>query len=137
MLGLIIAAKEKFINSLTSFAIIALSMRFIDKNLSKDELKKMSQGFAGGLVKVVVDTDKEIMMADAPMHADLEKELLEMGSDQDNLWGINLYPELSGDDFIEFDSMINVRPRLNNFTRGIDDKNLQEKIITIVNKLIS
>jgi hypothetical protein len=111
-------------------------MKFVDKSISKDDLKKMSQSFAGGLVKVVIDVEKEIMVVDAPMHADEEKELLDRGSNQDNLWGINLYPGLSADDFIEFDSMINVRPRLNNFTRGIDDKNLQKKIITVVEKLV-
>ncbi len=111
-------------------------MKLVDVNISRDELRKMSQAFAGGLVKAVVDVKKEIMIVDAPMHADEEKELLELGSHQDDLWGINLYPDLSNDDFIEFDSMINVRPRLNNFTRGIDDKNLQHRIITIVMKLV-
>lgn len=111
-------------------------MKFIDKPISRDELKKLSQNFAGGLVKAVVDIDKKVMVIDAPMHADEEKELLDKGSIQDNLWGINLYPDLDGDDFIEFDSMINVRPRLNNFTRGIEDKGLQEKIVSVVTKLI-
>ena len=64
------------------------------------------------------------------------KELLDSGSHQDDLWGINLYPELSGDDFVEFDSMINVRPRLQNFSRGVEDKNLQKKILSIVFKLV-
>lgn len=111
-------------------------MKLVDSTISKSELKKMSAGFSGGLVKAVVDIEKEIMVVDAPMHADEEKELLDIGSHQDNLWGINLYPELSDDEFIEFDSMINVRPRLNNFSRGIDDKTLQTKITTVVLKLV-
>lgn len=111
-------------------------MKLIDTTVSKDELKKMSHGFSGGIVKAVVDVKKRIMVIDASMHADEEKELLDMGSRQDDLWGINLYPHLGSDDFIEFDSMINVRPRLNNFSRGIEDKNLREKIISIVSKLI-
>jgi hypothetical protein len=36
--------------------------------------------------------------------------LIEDGSMQPNLWGINLYPAEQGDVWIEFDSMINVRP---------------------------
>jgi hypothetical protein len=112
-------------------------MKIVDKNISKNELKKMSQTFAGGLVKAVIDVKKEIMVVDAPMHADEEKELLDMGSNQDDLWGINLYPDMSPDEFIEFDSMINVRPRLNNFTRGIEDDSLQKKIIKVVSKLIN
>lgn len=111
-------------------------MKFVDESISKEELRKMSQSFAGGLVKAVVDVNKEIMVVDAPMHADEEKELLESGSNQDDLWGINLYPDLRIDDFIEFDSMINVRPRLNNFTRGIENEDLQKKIVAIVLKLV-
>jgi hypothetical protein len=61
---------------------------------------------------------------------------LEQNSKQGNLWGINLYPEKMGEDFIEFDSMINIRPRQNNRSRGIEDKNVREKIIKIVEKLV-
>src|SRR3989344_8143535 len=111
-------------------------MKLITNTITKDELKKMSESFAGGLVKAVIDIKKEIMVIDAPMHADEEKELLELGSHQDNLWGINLYPDLANEDFIEFDSMINVRPRLNNFSRGIESQELKTKIVTIVHKLV-
>lgn len=96
----------------------------------------MSHRAYSNLVKAVVDIKKEIMVVDASMHADQEKHLLETGSSQDNLWGINLYPEEKGDGFIEFDSMINLRPRLNNLTRGVEDKKLRQKIIKIVHKLI-
>lgn len=111
-------------------------MKLVDTTISKDELKKMSESFSAGLVKAVVDIKKEIMVVDGSMHADEEKELLDRGSHQDDLWGINLYPALSDEDFIEFDSMINVRPRLNNFSRGIEDENLRKKIISIVSKLV-
>jgi hypothetical protein len=111
-------------------------MKVIDKSVTRDELKKMAELFSGELVKAVVDIKNEIMIVDAPMHADEEKELLEMGSNQDDLWGINLYPDLEGDDFVEFDSMINVRPRLSNFSRNVEDPELQEKIVAIVKKLV-
>ncbi len=111
-------------------------MKLVDKIISKDELKEMSEIFSGGFVKAVVDIKKEIMVVDAPMHADEEKKLLDIGSQQDDLWGINLYPDLTDDDFIEFDSMINVRPRLHNFSRGIEDQELRKKIIAIVSKLV-
>ena len=90
----------------------------------------------GGLVKTVVDVKKEIMVVDAEFHADEERLLLENGSKQDNLWGINLYPEQKSENFIEFDSMINFRPRLNNMSRGIENQKLREKIIKIVKKLV-
>ena len=111
-------------------------MKLIDKIISISELKQMSQMIFGGLVKAVVDINKEIMVVDAAMHADEEQELLKQGSKQDDLWGINLYPELTGEDFVEFDSMINVRPRLNNFSRDIENKQLRKTIVSIVQKLV-
>ncbi len=111
-------------------------MKFIKDSMSLLELKKMSNRIFGGLVKAVVDVQKKVMVVDADMHADEERFLLENGSKQDDVWGINLYPELKGNDFIEFDSMINVRPRLNNFSRSIESKDLQNQIIDIVNKLV-
>ncbi len=59
-----------------------------------------------------------------------------MGSQQENLWGINIYPLKTSEDWIEFDSMINIRPSQNNRSRYIDDPIIRKKIITIVNKLV-
>ena len=76
------------------------------------------------------------MVVDASMHADEEQYLIDNGSKQDDLWGINLYPELDAEEFIEFDSMINLKPDQKNFSRSVENAGIQKKIITIVNKLI-
>ena len=47
------------------------------------------------------------------MHADEEEFLLEQGSLQDALWGINIYPDSPREKWLEFDSMLNIRPRQN------------------------
>lgn len=87
----------------------------------------------GTLVKAVVDIRKEVLVVDAELHADQEKYLLENDSAQTDLWGINLYPEDYGtDDFIEFDSMINIRPRQGNRSRDVEDNALRKEIIRIV-----
>ncbi|MBD3300136.1 MAG: hypothetical protein GF347_02180 [Candidatus Moranbacteria bacterium] len=112
-------------------------MEIIDKKISINQLKKMAKQMFGTFVKGVVDIDKEIMAIDAELHADQEMELLKQGSKQNNLWGINLYPEFfGGKKFIEFDSMINIRPSQNNRSRSVDDKIIQKKIIKVVNKLV-
>ena len=90
----------------------------------------------GDIVKAVVDIDRELIAVDAELHSDLEALLLEDGSQQKHLWGINLYPEASGDEFIEFDSMINVRPSQDNRSRGVESEAIQGKIIQIVGKRI-
>ena len=113
-------------------------MKIVEQNITLDELRQMSQKMFGNLVKAVVDIEKGIMAVDAELHSDEEAFLLENGSKQANLWGINIYSELFGQtDFIEFDSMINLRPSQNNRSRGVDNPEIREKILEITNKLIS
>lgn len=100
------------------------------------ELRRMASERFGNLVKGVVDVQKEILAVDAELHSDLEALLLEAGSKQSDLWGVNFYPELQAEDFIEFDSIINVRPSQRNKGRGVDDATVRRKIAEVVSKRI-
>ena len=111
-------------------------MKIITETLLLGELKQMAAATFGNLVKAVVDVDREIIAVDAELHSDLEALLLENGSKQKSLWGINFYPEMQGDGFIEFDSMINMRPSQGNRSRGIENEAIRKKIIEIVAKRI-
>ena len=111
-------------------------MKIIKKQISTQDLQKIAKNGFGELVKAVVDVDREIMAIDGELHADEEALLLEDGSLQRNLWGINLYPELETKDWIEFDSMINLRPSVGNLSRGVEDQTTREKILAVINKLV-
>ncbi|MFI4919713.1 MAG: DUF5674 family protein [Legionellales bacterium] len=112
-------------------------MQLVKDKITLAELRQMSEKMSGNLVKAVVDIEQEIMAVDAPMHFDQEQFLLEEGSKQDNLWGINFHPnEVGSDDFIEFDSMINLRPSRGNRTRSVDNPEIQKKIRALVRKLV-
>jgi len=112
-------------------------MKTVDATISLSELSNMAEQMYGDLVKAVVDLQKHVLVVDAEMHADLEQYLLEHGSGQNDLWGINLYPAKFGtDDFIEFDSMINIRPRQQNMSRGVDSPEIKEQIISLVKQKI-
>jgi len=114
-----------------------LPMQEVDK-ISVRELTDMAEKMYGNLVKAVVDLKLGLLVVDAELHSDEEYYLLEQGSEQGNLWGINLYPQEYGTEkFIEFDSMINIRPRQQNMTRGVEDKEIREKIISLVQGKIS
>ena len=97
----------------------------------------MSSQMFGDLVKAVVDVKSGIMAVDAELHSDEEAFLLQGGSTQDDLWGINLYPALEGRDFVEFDSVINLRPSLGNRSRGIEDQAIRERILDVVGRLVT
>ena len=89
--------------------------------ISLDEIRALAQARFGDMIKGVVDLERGILLLDADLHADQEASLLADGSTQANLWGINLYPDVAGEDWLEFDSMINLRPSFGNRSRGVDD----------------
>jgi len=111
-------------------------MKIVKDKISIEELKKMSREMFGNLVKAVVDVEKKIMAVDGELHSDEEALLIENGSEPKNLWGINIYPEIKDENWIEFDSMINLRPSQGNRSRGVDNPEIRKKIIEIVNNLI-
>lgn len=111
-------------------------MIIVEDKISIIELKQMAKQRFGDFVKAVVDIDKKIMAVDAELHADEEARLLKNGSKQVDLWGINIYPENRKEEWIEFDSMINLKPSLGNRTRSVEDAAVREKISQIVQTLI-
>jgi len=94
-----------------------------------------ANGF-GDMVKGVVDIEREVIALDAELHADLESLLLEDGSCQGDLWGVNFYPDLSGEEFIEFDSIINIRPLQGNRSRTVEDEHVRMRILEVVARKI-
>ncbi|MBU2504361.1 MAG: hypothetical protein KKB89_01045 [Candidatus Omnitrophica bacterium] len=110
-------------------------MKIIIQVLALSELKQMAVMF-GNMVKAVVDVDRELIAVDAELHSDLEALLLGDGSKQKSLWGINLYPDIGEDEFIEFDSMINMRPSQGNRSRGVENEEISKKITEIVTRRI-
>ena len=101
--------------------------------ITLSELNDMAASMYGDLVKAVVDVERGILVVDSELHVDEEQLLLEQGSNQKDLWGINLYPQKYGSDgFIEFDSMINIRPRQQNMSRGIENEEIKKCIVGLV-----
>jgi hypothetical protein len=111
-------------------------MKIVEGTISLRDLGLMAEAGFGDLVKAVVDVQRGIMAVDGELHSDEEARLLEHGSQQRDLWGINIYPDLVGDHRIEFDSMINVRPSQGNRSRDVDDPDLRARILRIVDGLI-
>lgn len=95
-----------------------MDVRILQDAITKEELRTVAAQQFGGMVKAVVGVERGIMAIGGELHADEEAGLLENGSRQENLWGVNLYPEQPTSERIEFDSMINVRPAQNNRSRS-------------------
>ena len=113
-----------------------MEMKIITHPIVKSEIKEIAKNQFGDFVKAVVDVEKKIMAIGGELHADEEALLIAQGSEQKNLWGINLYPDKQEEGWLEFNSMINVRPSQSNRSRGVEDRAVQEQIKAIVKKLI-
>ena len=111
-------------------------MKIVEEKISVTELKQIAESGFGDFVKGVVDIEKEIIVIDAELHSDEEGLLLQNGSQQRDLWGINIYPFNDIDKMIEFDSMINIRPRQGNRSRDVEDIEVRNKIMLIFKKLL-
>lgn len=111
-------------------------MKQVD-SISVEELHEMAGNMYGELVKAVVDVRKRLLVVDAGLHADEEQLLLETGSLQSDLWGINLYPDDYGtENFIEFDSLINIRPAQGNRSRTVEDADIRATITKLVGEIV-
>ena len=111
-------------------------MQIIDQPTDRKILTAMMPNFFGDMVKAVVDIAQKKIGVDAELHADIEQALLAQGSSQYDLWGINLYPEMDGEDSIEFNSMINIRPGQGNRSLDVQDADTRQRIIETVNYLL-
>ena len=99
-------------------------------------LENMLGQYYDDMVKAVVDVEREIFAVNADMHADLERVLLDGGSRQEDLWGVNIFPRAAEEERIVFDSMINIRPNQNNRSRGVTDPAVRKRILEVINKKI-
>ncbi len=90
----------------------------------------------GGILKIVVDLEQQLIGVDAEMHADIEEEMLKQGSQQRDLWGANLLENSEGTYDIEYTSFINIRPGQGNRAMDIEDGNIRQQMETIIHRLI-
>jgi|SRR3989344_2603607 len=111
-------------------------IEIITDSVSTDKLKELAKQGFGDMIKAVVDVERKIMAIAGELHADEEAVLLHDGSKQQDLWGLNIYVNEPRDSWIEFDSMINLRPAQGNLSNSVEALEIQEKLREIVNSLI-
>lgn len=120
-----------------STALLKPLIKIITTPISRAQLQALARDGFGDMVKAVIDVSRRTMAIGGELHADEESVLLENGSMQADLWGINLYPSLRGDEMVEFDSMINVRPRQGNRSRSVEDPGVRGAILVLVRTLVT
>lgn len=113
-----------------------MEIQIIKNSITTQELLDIAKEQFGDLVKAVVDVENRIMAVGGELHADEEVVLMDQGSKREYIWGINIYPAKVGEERIEFDSMVNLKPSYNNRSRGIEDTEVKKKIREIVKELV-
>ena len=99
-------------------------IHLLKEKTTSSQLHEMLERYEG-MIKIVVDIRQHLLSGGGEMHADCESVLLDDGSEQDDLWGANWYPN---EQRIEFESLINIRPRLGNRSILIQDEKLRRQV---------
>lgn len=107
-------------------------MKVVATSIGLEEVRRLAGEQASDMAKAVVDIKRRVLGIGGDLHSDLEALLLGEGSAQADLWGINLYPDSSPDEFVQFDSLINLRPAQGNRSRGVEDPDIRRVILTVV-----
>ncbi|MCX5796778.1 MAG: DUF5674 family protein [Elusimicrobia bacterium] len=113
-----------------------MEIRLIRQPVSWAEVRALAGTQFGEMVKAAVDVERGLLALGGELHSDEEALLIEDGSRQEDLWGINIYPDRPEADRVEFDSMINVRPAQNNRSRGVEDPALRRRVLAVVDRLV-
>jgi hypothetical protein len=114
-----------------------MAIQIVREPITLADLRAVASEQFGDMVKAVVDVEQGIMAIGGELHADEEAALLDQGSRQADVWGINLYPDATDAERVEFDSMINVRPGQGNRSRSVESPERQDRIRAIVRQLVS
>lgn len=113
-----------------------MTVKIIHQPITLAELRILAREGFGDMVKAVVDLEKKVIAIGGELHADEEALLIEHGSKQQNLWGVNIYPDQAGEGRIEFDSMINIRPSQGNRSRNVEQQSVREDILRVINVFV-
>ena len=105
----------------------------IRKPASAEQLTQMAEQFGSTFIKLAVDVTRGVLAGGCELHADCEQALLEDGSQQADIWGADWHPETRT---MTFESLINIRPRQQNFSLEVQDSDLRKRIEKIVRRLL-
>ena len=107
--------------------------KVVTDTISISELKALAHELYGDVIKAVVDVRQDVLGVGGEFHSEIERILIEShGAQREDTWGINLLLDKSGDDLIEFDSMVNLKPAYGNRTRDVENQEVRQKICAIV-----
>lgn len=113
-----------------------MHIEIIRQQMTKMQLVKLARQSYGEMIKAIADLDKGWIAVGGDLHADGEMVLLNTGSDQENLWGFNIFPEKPEAERLEYSALINIRPRHGNPAITIEKEEIRRAIRQLVDERI-
>src|SRR3989344_558340 len=113
-----------------------MDIRIIREKITKSELEELAKEFYVEMIKGVADIERGTIALGGEWHMDANQVLIEDGSNQENLWGFNIYLNKSRKEMLEYNSLINIKPRQGNRNMQIENEEIKKKILEIVNNLV-
>ena len=110
-----------------------MSIHVLTGKATSAQVQEMLESFCEmRMIKIVVDIEREILAGGSGMHYECEQVLLGEGSEQESLWGANWFPD---EQSIEFESLINIRPRQNR-SIIIQDETICKEVERVTRKVL-
>jgi hypothetical protein len=106
----------------------AVRVHLLDMPATPAQLTDMLEAH-GSFIKLAVDVERGVVAGGGDYHADCEEALLADGSEQEDVWGADWHP---GSRDVTFSALINVRPRQDNPSLNIRDRELRRRVEKVV-----
>ena len=113
-----------------------MNIKLVEDKISLQELREVAKEFYSTMIKGVVDIEKEIAVFGGEYHADANEIILKNGSRQSDVWGFNIYLDKPRESWIEYVSLINIRPQAGNMEMEIQDRDIRDKVKAILHSKI-
>ena len=113
-----------------------MDIKIIRQKITKSELEDLAKEIYVEMVKGVADIERGIIALGGEWHMDADEVLIKDGSAQENLWGFNIYLNKPKEERLEYNSLINIRPKQSNKSMEIESEELKNKILEIVSNLV-
>ncbi|MES2060034.1 MAG: DUF5674 family protein [Patescibacteria group bacterium] len=114
-----------------------MNIKVIKDTIGLPEVQEIAQEFYFPMIKGVVDIEKGIIALGGEYHNDANMLLQkEEGCKQSDIWGFNIYTDKPKEEWLEYTSLINIRPAVGNRSMIVGDQIIRDKMKAIINSKI-
>ena len=113
-----------------------MNIKILDHKIDLEEVKKLADFWYGTMIKGTVDIELGRVALGGDYHIESSEILTNSGSKFENVWGFNIRFEENSNGVLEFDSMVNIKPNLDNRSRNIINEEVIKKAAEIIHKFI-